>query len=186
MNYLAKSCEELTLIHLWRIKSENRSNMMNGFSKLYNRVVLGHPKVVLIVLLLILAFFSYHAKDFKLDASPDTLLLEDDKDLKKYREISDRYKVTDFLFVTFTPYKDLFSKESLQHLKELREALRSFEKLDSVVTILDIPLLRTSGIELSKFTPDNINGIRNKFTNFIFVVYDFFYANFLTCDGIRT
>ena len=135
--------------------------MMNGFLRLYNKIVLGHPKVVLIVLLSFLAFFSYHAKDFKLDASPDTLLLENDKDLKTYREISDRYKVTDYLFVTFTPYKDLFSTESLKHLKELREALRSFEKLDSVVTLLDIPLLRTSGIELSKFTTDNIKTLEN-------------------------
>jgi uncharacterized protein len=135
--------------------------MMNGFLKLYNRIVLGHPKIVLIVLLLLLAFFSYHAKDFKIDASPDTLLLENDEDLKKYREISDRYKVTDFLFVTFTPYKDLFSEESLKHLKELREALRSFERLDSVVTLLDIPLLRTSGIELSKFTTDDVKTLEN-------------------------
>jgi len=134
---------------------------MNGFLRLYNKIVLGHPKIVLIVLLLLLAFFSYHAKDFKLDASPDTLLLENDKDLKKYREISERYKITDFLFVTFTPYKDLFSEESLKHLKELREALKSFEKLESVVTLLDIPLLKTSGIELSKFTTDNIKTLEN-------------------------
>ena len=135
--------------------------MMNGFSKLYNRIVLGHPKVILIVLLSLLAFFSYHAKDFKLDASPDTLLLEDDKDLKKFREISDRYKVKDFLFVTFTPYEDLFSTQSLRHLKELREALRSFKRLDSVVTILDIPLLKTSGIELSGFTEDDVKTLED-------------------------
>jgi predicted RND superfamily exporter protein len=135
--------------------------MMNGLSQLYNKIVLGHPKIVLTALLLLLAFFSYHAKDFKLDASPDTLLLEDDKDLKKFREIVDRYKITDFLFVTFSPYKDLFTKESLQHLKELREALRSFERLDSVVTMLDIPLLETSGIELAKFTSDDIKTLED-------------------------
>jgi len=91
--------------------------MMNGFSKVYDSIVLGHPKVVLIVLLLLLSFFSYHAKDFKLDASPDTLLLEDDKDLKIFREISDQYKIQSFLVVTFSPYEDLFSKGSLKRLK---------------------------------------------------------------------
>ena len=135
--------------------------MMNGLSQLYNKIVLGYPKIVLTALLLLLAFFSYHAKDFKLDASPDTLLLEDDKDLKRFREIVDRYKITDFLFVTFSPFKDLFTAESLQYLKELREALRSFESIDSVVTILDVPLLETSGVELAKFTSDDVKTLED-------------------------
>ena len=145
----------------YTIKSENQSNMMNGFSKAYNRIVLGHPIVVLIVLLLLLSFFSYHAKDFKLDASPDTLLLEDDKDLKIFREINTRYNIKDFLVVTFTPYEDLFSEGSLKRLKELREELKSLERVDSVVTLLDIPLLETSGLELSEITKENVKTLED-------------------------
>jgi len=134
---------------------------MNSFSKVYERIVLGHPKVVLIVLLLLLSFFSYHAKDFKLDASPDTLLLEDDKDLKIFREIITRYNIKEFLVVTFTPYEYLFSKGSLKRLKELREELKSLERVDSVVTLLDIPLLQTSGVELSGITEDNVKTLED-------------------------
>jgi len=135
--------------------------MMNGFSKVYDSIVLGHPKVVLIVLLLLLSFFSYHAKDFKLDASPDTLLLEDDKDLKIFRETIARYDIKGFLVVTFTPHEDLFSEGSLKRLKELREELKSLERADSVVTLLDIPLLQTSGVELSKITQENIKTLED-------------------------
>jgi len=135
--------------------------MMNGFSKVYDSIVLGHPKVVLIVLLLLLSFFSYHAKDFKLDASPDTLLLEDDKDLKIFREIITRYNIKEFLVVTFTPHEDLFSEGSLKRLKELRKELKSLERADSVVTLLDIPLLQTSGVELSKITQENIKTLED-------------------------
>jgi len=135
--------------------------MMNGFSKVYDSIVLGHPKVVLIVLLLLLSFFSYHAKDFKLDASPDTLLLEDDKDLKIFRETIARYDIKEFLVVTFTPHEDLFSEGSLKRLKELREELKSLERADSVVTLLDIPLLQTSGVELSKITQENIKTLED-------------------------
>jgi len=134
---------------------------MNGFPKLYDRIVLGHPKVVLLVLLLFLSFFSYHAKDFKLDASPDTLLLEDDKDLKIFRETIARYDIKEFLVVTFTPHEDLFSEGSLKRLKELREELKSLERADSVVTLLDIPLLQTSGVELSKITQENIKTLED-------------------------
>jgi len=146
---------------LSHIKSKNQTNMMNGFSKAYNRIVLGHPKVLLIVLLLLLAFFSYHAKDFKLDTSPDTLLLEDDKDLKTFREITTRYNIKEFLVVTFTPYEDLFSEASLKRLKKLREELRSLERVDSAVTLLDIPLFETSGIELSGITEENIKTLED-------------------------
>ena len=135
--------------------------MMNGFSKAYERFVLGHPAVVLIVLLLLLSFFSYHSKDFKLDASPDTLLLEDDKDLKVFRQINDRYHIREFLVVTFAPYNGLFSEESLKHLRELREELKSVERVDSVVTLLDIPLLRASGVELSKMTEETVKSLED-------------------------
>jgi predicted RND superfamily exporter protein len=143
------------------IKSENQSNIMKGFSKAYERVILRHPAVVLIVLLLVLSFFSYHAKDFKLDASPDTLLLEDDKDLKIYREINSRYALREFLVVTFSPHDDLFSEGSLQHLKELRDELKALERVDSVVTLLDVPLIRATGVELSKITEETVKSLED-------------------------
>jgi len=135
--------------------------MMKGFSRVYERTVLGHPIVVLVVLLLLLSFFSYHAKDFKLDASPDTLLLEDDRDLRIFREINTRYNIKEFLVVTFTPYEDLFSEGSLKRLKELREELKSLERVDSVVTLLDIPLLKTSGAKLSELTQENVKTLED-------------------------
>jgi uncharacterized protein len=134
---------------------------MNDHSNLYNRIVLRHPKIVLIVLLLLLAFFSYHAKDFKLDASPDTLLLEDDKDLKIYREIVSRYSIKEFFMITFTPRDDLFSEESLTQLRKLREELNSLERVDSVTTLLDIPLLQSSNVELSKMTEETVKSLED-------------------------
>jgi predicted RND superfamily exporter protein len=147
------------------IKLKNQSYTMNGFSKAYKRVILGHPAAVLIVLVLVLSFFSYHAKDFKLDASPDTLLLEDDKDLKIFRDINTRYNIKEFLAVTFTPYEDLFSQASLKRLKKLREKLRSLKRVDSVITLLDVPLLRISGVELSKITEDSVKSLEDPGVN---------------------
>jgi len=135
--------------------------MVNSLSKVYDRIVLGHPIVVLIVLSLVLSFFSYFAKDFKLDASTDSLLLEDDKDLKIFREINTRYNIKEFLFVTFTPNEDLFSEGSLKILKELREELKTLERVDSVVSLLDIPLLKTSGLELSEITEESVKTLED-------------------------
>jgi predicted RND superfamily exporter protein len=106
--------------------------------------LLHNPKLVLVVLLSILVFFGYHAKDFKLDASADSLLLEDDVDLKVFRNIHERYPSSDLLIVTYTPNENLFSDQALEPLKKLREELRKVTIVDTVFTILDAPLFNNS------------------------------------------
>ena len=73
------------------------------FARLYQSIVIGKPKTILALLVLCLLFFGYYTKDFKLDASSDTLLIENDPDLKYLREITDRYGAKEFLILTFTP-----------------------------------------------------------------------------------
>jgi len=111
-------------------------------ARAYERVVLGHPRAVLALLFALLAFFGYHARDFRLDASADSLLLEDDADLRLFREVHERYPSRDLLVVTFTPQAELFAEDSLVRLRALRDELRAIPSVDSVVTILDVPLLK--------------------------------------------
>ena len=106
----------------------------------YDPLVLHKPKLVLVVLLSILVFFGYHTKDFQLDASADSLLLEDDADLKVFRKIHQRYPSRDLLVVTYTPDKDLFSDQPLESLKQLREELKKVPSVETVFTLLDAPL----------------------------------------------
>ena len=122
--------------------------MVRLLQNAYQGLFLARPKNALTLLLLLLAFFSYHAKDFKLDASADSLLLENDKDLQLFREVSARYDTRDFLVVTFTPPEDLFSDESLSLLQRIRDDLRSLEGVDSVRSILDVPLIKSSDVPL--------------------------------------
>jgi len=124
--------------------------MLNRFADNYNTLVLGSPRIVLTLLALLFVFFAYHAKDFKLDASADSLLLENDKDLRVFREVNDRYETKEYLFVTFAPDEDLFSDLSLQHIKDLRDELSRLERVDSIVSLLDVPLLKIVGGTLSE------------------------------------
>ncbi len=137
---------------------------MTGFSGAltgaYRRVVLTRPRAALSVLFLLLAFFSYHTKDFTLDASPDSLLLEDDEDLQLFRQVSARYRTRALLLITFTPNGDLFSDEALSHLGALRDQLRSVEGVDSVTSILDVPLVRNSDVSLLELV-DNVETLES-------------------------
>ena len=51
-------------------------------SKLYKNVILNNPRSIFLLLIITLISFGYFSKEFKLDASSDTLLIEGDPDLK--------------------------------------------------------------------------------------------------------
>ena len=71
------------------------------FSNLYKSTVIEKPKFVLSILIILLLSFSYFSKNFQLDASSDTLLLENDPDLNYLREVNKKYGSKDFLVLTY-------------------------------------------------------------------------------------
>ena len=118
----------------------------------YRRHILGRPRRVLVLLVVILVAVGVHARDFRLDASADSLLLESDPDLRRFREVQKRYRTQDLLVVTFTPEAELFSDASLETLATLRDDLSRVEDVDSVTTILDVPLLESSDVPVSELS----------------------------------
>ena len=85
------------------------------FLKAYQNIVIQKPKLIMTLLFLVLLSFGYFAKDFKLDASSDTLLLENDPDLNYLREVTKRYGSKDFLVLTYTPEKEIISNDSIKN-----------------------------------------------------------------------
>ena len=76
-------------------------------SHLYQNTVLKNPKSVFVLLIITLLSFGYFSKDFRLDASSDTLLIEGDPDLEYLREVTERYGSREFLILTYTPNKKI-------------------------------------------------------------------------------
>jgi predicted RND superfamily exporter protein len=92
----------------------------------------------------------WYAQEFKLDASSDSLVLENDQDLRFYRAVRARYGSDDFLVVTLQPKQDLFSKQSLDNIRNMRDELRGLERVESVLTILDVPLINSPRVSVSE------------------------------------
>jgi len=128
--------------------------MTSVIAQAYDSAVLRHPKTLLAVLLAVLVFFGYYTKDFKLDASADSLLLEDDTDFLTLQKIQARYPSASLLIVTYTPDKDLFSDSSLEALKQLRGELQEVASVNTVFTILDAPLLKSSDQSFTEMIDD--------------------------------
>ena len=101
-------------------------------------------KGYLAFLIICLIGFGFYSKDFKLDASSDTLLLENDPDLQYLREVTNRYGSKEFLVLTYTPDEPMVSEKSLNNLLSLKYKIQSFDWVHSVITLLDVPLLNNS------------------------------------------
>ncbi|MEX1216571.1 RND family transporter [Saccharospirillum sp.] len=117
---------------------------------LYQRVLTGYTLWVLIGLVVVIGLLATQARHFSLDASADALLLEDDQDLALFRETAERYQAQDFLVMTYTPPTHLFSDASLAGLETLRDDLRQIRGVDSVLTVLDVPLLSNPPVPMTE------------------------------------
>ena len=120
------------------------------FAHLYENAILKSPKSIFVILLIALLNFGYFSKDFRLDASSETLLIEGDPDLEYLREITDRYGSKEFLILTYTPNEGMVTDSSINNLLSLKYKIQSLDWVHSVITLLDIPLLSNSDAPLQE------------------------------------
>ena len=120
------------------------------FAQLYQNGVLKNPKTVFVLLIIAILSFGYYSKDFRLDASSETLLIEGDPDLAYLKEVTDRYGSKDFLILTYTPNEGMVSDNSINNLLSLKYKIQSLNWVHSVITLLDIPLLSNSEAPLQE------------------------------------
>ena len=114
------------------------------FSNIYKKIVVDFSKITIFFIGLLIIFSLYQSKKFNLDASSDALLLEGDPDLKYLREINERYGSKDFLVLTYSPVSDFTEKETILNLQLLKSKIEKLSWVDSVITVIDVPLLKST------------------------------------------
>ena len=111
--------------------------------KFYDKFILSYSKSILLIMIICIAALGYQARYLEIDASAETLLLEDDKDLAFTRIVNERYGNSDFLILTYTPKGDLLADATLNSLRKLSAELLELKRVESVVSILNVPLLES-------------------------------------------
>ncbi|MDC0473295.1 MMPL family transporter, partial [Pelagibacteraceae bacterium] len=114
------------------------------FRNIYKKIVVDFSKLTLLFISLTVIFFLYFSKDFNLDASSDALLLEGDKDLEYLREVNERYGSKDFLVLTYSPVSSFEDEETIINIQLLKSKIEKLSWVESVVTIIDVPLLKST------------------------------------------
>ena len=119
-------------------------------AQFYQNIILKNPKQILGLLIIVILSFGFFSKDFRLDASSETLLIDGDPDLAYLREVSERYGSKEFLILTYAPKEGMVTDSSINNLLSLKYKIQSLNWVHSVITLLDIPLLSNSDAPLQE------------------------------------
>ncbi|NRA42233.1 MAG: hypothetical protein HRU21_07995, partial [Pseudomonadales bacterium] len=122
----------------------------------FYRALLDFPRLLLVSIATLTVFFASFIPQLKIDASSDSLLLEGDASLQIYRDVTQTFGTSDFLFLAFRPTAQsesgVFSAQTMQQVSLLSERLRNIEGVESVVSYLDVPLLYSPKVNLSSMS----------------------------------
>jgi len=158
-------------------------------TRFFDKIIIERPKLVIFLIIAAVAFLGYQAKNFRLDASSETLVLENDKDLRYSRLINSRYGLQDFLVMTFAPKDDLFSDKALANLSHLCDEIRVLKGVSSVLSILDVPLLESPPVPIKELAV-NIQTLKSPTVDKALARVEFenspLYQNLLVSSDLKT
>ena len=153
------------------------------------RLIVAFPKITLALFTALALFFGYYSTKLEIDASSQTLLLDNDKDLQIWREVSKRYETPNFLVLAYTPAGDLLAPETIRKIAQMDAAFSKLDFVASVTDITNVPLLlnKSEGMsELLKHIPTltdadvNLTAARREFATSPFYASNLVSADFRT------
>lgn len=123
------------------------SDLFSGFFRRFYST----PLVILAFIAILFAGTVHQLRNFDFDASTDTLIAENDASLDYFLEVSEIFGDESFLFLTFTPNDiSLFSRKALSQLDKLQASLQDVDGVSGVVSILDVPLVRSPPVPITE------------------------------------
>ncbi|MDH5432770.1 MAG: MMPL family transporter [Gammaproteobacteria bacterium] len=121
---------------------------------IYRIYLFKSPLISGIVIAGLIGLITSKVVDFRMDASADSLVLENDQSLEYYRKVKQQYGTDDYLFITFQPTDELFSKSSIDHLIEMKNELSALPDVEAVISMLDAPMFDPDNVSLTNIEED--------------------------------
>jgi uncharacterized protein len=128
--------------------------MPNWLKQLYTNFLVKHTFLSFAVLIAIIFIIGAQSESFRMDASADSLVLENDQSLEYYRKVKKKYGTDDYLFITFTPHNELFSESSIKQLNALKEQISALPEVETVISLIDTPIFNPEKISLGTIEDD--------------------------------
>ena len=128
--------------------------MPSWLKHFYTHYIIRYPLSMFILMLTIIVIISSNVGNFRMDASADSLVLENDQSLEYYRKVKKKYGTDDYLFVTFSPKSDLFSEASIKQLTTIRNQIAALPEVETVLSLIDAPIFNPESVSLGNIEED--------------------------------
>lgn len=100
----------------------------------FYHLIIHRPKSILFIILLLTAFFAYHARHIRIDSSVEALLPRGDPEKQYYDEIRRTFGSDDVAVVGVIA-DTIYTPQTLQKIKRLTEEFRKIPEVKSVLSL---------------------------------------------------
>ena len=143
--------------------------------------------LALALLLIVVGTLLSQIPHFSLDASSDSLALEGDNNLALFEKTQETFQISSSLIISYTTEDGVLDPQQIEYLRALRDDLLALERVESVTSILDVPLFQSPPLSLIELTGDAIT-IDNGKADMAFVANEFgngplYSNNLVSLDG---
>jgi len=113
---------------------------------------------ILIVFSLLLVAFGIYATKFKIDASADTLLTQDNELYIKTQLANQKFSPSEFILLAYQPSnKEVFSQATIDDIAALTEELRKIARVEVINSMLSVPLIQSKSQLMGNVAIDELN-----------------------------
>ena len=110
--------------------------------------------------LLILCLSIFYSKDFRIDASSDTLVAQNDSDFEYFNKYNSLFKSENFLVIAVKNTKKI-NKKFINKFELLSLKILQLENVTDVFSFINAPILFLNKTSLSSLSKDNLETIKN-------------------------
>ena len=122
--------------------------------------ILSNKSFLIFISFIILLFFAFHSQNFKLDASSDTLILQNDKNFEYFNYYNNIFPTKNFLVLAIKS-KKIIDIDYIKQIKIIKNKLETINGIESVFSIIDAPLLLLNDSKLSDLANKKIITLGN-------------------------
>ena len=116
--------------------------------------------ILLIFLILSLIFTSFYIRDFRIDASSDSLVSQNDEDFQYYSYYQDLFPTKNSLVIAIKSNNKI-NRDLIEEIEKISKKLSDLPEVYSVFTINKAPILLLNNTSLIDLANDNYETILN-------------------------
>ena len=127
---------------------------------------------LVLISIIIILFSIYFTKNIRLDASSDTLILQNNKTFEYFEYYNDIFPSKNFLVLAVKSKKEIDNKY-ITNINNINDSLNKLENIESTYSIVNIPILLLNNRNISELANLEIENINNTKKNLTHVLNEF-------------